>query len=373
MLRFIKPIIVAIILGAILITLGGYIGDRAQSSETDLLTFVCKILNPGSSALIICGAIALIFPIFIYSLTPLLPKALASVDDDIFKNIKLNLDSIAQSFGELLAHSRKHEDGTICTKDVAEKSFQECIPILFGDHSLEKGSLIDYIKRYILDIYCKAPYKNKQKRNVTIYDERPSTPYITWNETTDYEIIRLNENITIFDLAYKTGTECDETEIGMWLNKFSLSIKIDGQYALKKDEKPQHIEFTPDNEGREGFYYWYDNKNKLIYVNFLRKIELTKPLIPVTIHEVSLNLRSDTESMITIPEPVYAYEVNLEVPSGYEIQYPHYFGPAYIESPRAIEQHIQHVTEKLSDNKMRILFKGWVLPGMMLRLKWNTK
>lgn len=371
MKSFFKGYAYAVVVGLIMILAGAFIENNAAPTG-ELTSKFCKFLNPASSTLVISGGILLAFPIIILPIIfPLIPTMLKASSNDFLEKISKNISSVAASFHEILEHAKKHEQGAECTKLRAVQAFEDyCVPLLFGDHSLDSDSLVNYVKKYILDKYCNYPYKSEFKRNVTIINANDSD-YFTWSENTNFRIQKHFEDNCAFNLAYNAGTECEESQIPHWLENFSLSVEVGGETILVQTDKPKKLEVAPDNELKEGYYYWYDRKGKFIYINFLKKIILTTNSTMVNISEDSINSRNDLESLITIPEPIFNYEVTFEVPTGYKVFNPRYLGTAYYENPREIDSHIKRATSRINAKKIKVKNDGWIMPGLFLHLRWG--
>lgn len=303
-------------------------------------------------------------------------KFIDSIDSNLSK-ITLQVSTVSETVSNYTKESTNPLWIDDCETEVECKDTTKALfKKIYGRHAKEPKSLAIFVVERILDAFCCDPHRSDVNKHIKIRENSKYKGYVSWSEVTDYKIhhvaigtVRAREEHYFLDA--KANSYAPDLNIEDWEQAVSLSVSVQDHFILKKTDKPTHKK----NDVDEGFYCWKDGD--WIWLRFCKNIPLETEWTKVHIDEESVNSVEDCTYTASAQKPICGHVVELDLPDGFSFikkpvvsQEILFKGlPASMKDRYKHDEFIQE--EAMGDRHIRLVIKGWILPGIIFQLFWK--
>ncbi|EGY24566.1 hypothetical protein DA2_3182 [Desulfovibrio sp. A2] len=247
------------------------------------------------------------------------------------------------------------------------------VALQLGNHSTRSASLYNYLRKNIMEPFCRSPHKSQYESTIKI--EFIDSDTVKWTDETSFKIHHPEFNTSKLSTYYALTTELTNinTIDGNEPKPIALSVAVDNAKILSKKQRATSVETIDKNE--EG--YQVEHKGSFSTYFFKKNILLKKEWTDVSIKEISITPSRDKTFTFSVYEPYYTVKYTIILPKEYT------FNRSVLTSNHCIfmglpttqqsEELLKNTQVSFDDdeNSCTVHMQGWVLPGPAFSIDWQ--
>lgn len=331
------------------------------------------IINITKSGLSFFGGAVILVAGFVFCFKDFIEIVWNAAFGDNLKDFLIKIETNVKIISDNISKQNNSENFLL---EVDNQKLKESVvsmnKILYGSHITNPESLYSYVQKRIIDPFSSAIHRSCSAKNIRL-SKNENDKFITWEETTTFKLHRVNFDEATdnhYPLVYNTKCYAPDIRIEEWQKKLTFLVSIDNE----KIPGPKVAGKKPPNKDNDGYYVW--KEKDWIYLFFRKSLRLSKEYTEVVMREISINGINDTCYTLNVSTPIYGHSLNFDLPEFLEfVNEEPYISPkiALDGLPKATKASLNDNIVKIDKENRRFTLeiKGWIIPGLILSIRWK--